>query len=69
MAKRFKVSGHAGWNSEAGRVSGTIIAVHTADFDCKGYVHHDSEDAPQYESLHNYADCALIVDFRVCPQT
>jgi hypothetical protein len=30
-------------------VSGTIIAIHTADFDDKGHVHHASEDDPQYE--------------------
>lgn len=29
----FKIGDHVAWNSEAGRVSGTIIAVHTADFD------------------------------------
>ena len=49
MAKRFKVGDHVSWNSEAGRVSGTIIAVHTADFDYKGHVHHASEEDPQYE--------------------
>jgi hypothetical protein len=37
------------WNSEAGRVSGTILRVHTRDFDINGYTHHASAEAPQYE--------------------
>jgi hypothetical protein len=49
MAKRFKVGDRVSWNSEAGRVSGTIIRVHTKDADCKGYTHHASPDDPQYE--------------------
>lgn len=49
MAKRFKVGDHVGWNSEAGQVSGTIIRIHTKDFDYKGYTHHASADDPQYE--------------------
>jgi hypothetical protein len=44
------------WNSEAGRVSGTIVAVHTADFSYKGYVHHASEDDPQYEIKSDTTD-------------
>jgi hypothetical protein len=49
MAKRFKVGDRVNWNSEAGRVSGTIIRVHTKDADYKGYTHHASPDDPQYE--------------------
>ena len=56
MAKRFKVGDHVSWNSEAGRVSGTIIAVHTADFDYKGHVHHASADDPQYEIKSDRTD-------------
>jgi hypothetical protein len=33
---QFNISDHVSWNSEAGRVSGTIIGVRTSDFDCKG---------------------------------
>jgi len=29
MIKRFEIGDRVSWNSEAGRVSGTIIAVHT----------------------------------------
>jgi len=49
MTNRFKVGDHVRWNSEAGWVSGTIIGIHTTDFDYKGYVHHATEDDPQYE--------------------
>ena len=49
MAEHFKVGDHVSWNSEAGRVSGTVIRVHTRDFDHQGYTHHASPDAPQYE--------------------
>src|SRR6478609_4681184 len=49
VAKSFKIHDRVSWNSEAGRVSGTVIRVHTRDFDVKGYTHHASPDAPQYE--------------------
>jgi hypothetical protein len=56
MAKRFKIGDHVRWNSEAGVVSGTIIAIHTSDFDYKGHVHHASEDDPQYEIQSDKTD-------------
>jgi hypothetical protein len=56
MARKFRVGDHVSWNSEAGRVSGTIIAVHIRDFDYKGYVHHASEDDPQYEIKSDKSD-------------
>ncbi len=49
MAHEFKVGDHVEWNSEAGRVRGTIVRVHTKDVNYKGYVHHASKDEPQYE--------------------
>lgn len=49
MRDNFKVGDHVSWNSEAGRVSGAIIRVHTRDFEAKGYTHHASAEAPQYE--------------------
>ena len=49
VGKRFKVGDHVLWNSEAGHVSGTIIKVHTKDFDYKAHTRHASEDDPQYE--------------------
>lgn len=56
MVKRFKISEHVGWNSEAGWVSGTIIAIHTRDFDYKGHTHHASKDEPQYEIKSDKTD-------------
>jgi hypothetical protein len=56
MAKTFRIGDHVSWNSEAGCVSGTIIAVHTRDFDYKGYVHHASEGDPQYEIRSDKTD-------------
>lgn len=49
MSKHFKVGDHVAWNSEAGCVSGTIIKLHTRDFDYKGHTHRASADDPQYE--------------------
>ena len=49
MTGRFAIGDHVSWNSEAGRVSGRVIAIHTSDFDYKGHVHHASEADPQYE--------------------
>ena len=48
MQKRFKVGDQVAWNSEAGRVSGRIIKVHTKDVDYKGHTHHATRDEPQY---------------------
>jgi len=44
------------WNSEAGRVSGRIVKVHTKDVDYKGYVHHASKDELQYEIKSDKTD-------------
>jgi Hypervirulence associated proteins TUDOR domain len=49
MVDKFKIGDRVTWNSEAGRVSGTIIKVHTRNVDFKGYTHHASDDNPQYE--------------------
>ncbi len=48
MAKTFKIGDHVSWNSEAGRVSGRIVRVHSKNVNYKGYVHHASKDDPQY---------------------
>jgi len=56
MATKFKVGDKVSWNSEAGRVSGTIIKIHTADFEYKGYTHHATENAPQYEIKSSKSD-------------
>jgi hypothetical protein len=56
MAKKFKVGDRVGWNSEAGRVSGRIVKVHTKDFDWKGYTHHCTAEEPQYEIQSDKTD-------------
>ncbi len=56
MHTTFKVGDTVSWNSEAGRVSGTIIKVHTKDFDYKGYTHHATEADPQYEIKSDKTD-------------
>lgn len=56
MQREFKIGDHVSWNSEAGRVSGTIIAVHTADVAWKGYIHHAGSDDPQYEIRSDKTD-------------
>ena len=48
MTQRFKVGDHVTWNSEAGRVTGRIIRVHTRDTDYKGYRRHATREEPQY---------------------
>lgn len=49
MSSKFKVGDHVSWNSEAGRVSGTITKVHIKDFQYKGHQRHASPGDPQYE--------------------
>jgi hypothetical protein len=49
MTQRFKIGDHVSWNSEAGRVRGRIVRIHTKDVNYKGYIHHASKAEPQYE--------------------
>ena len=56
MAKRFNVGERVSWNSEAGRVRGTIVRVHTQDTDYKGHTHHASPAVPQYEIKSSKTD-------------
>lgn len=56
METKFKVGDKVSWNSEAGRVSGTIIKIHRKDFDYKGYTHHALKEEPQYEIKSNKTD-------------
>jgi hypothetical protein len=56
MTRRFKVGDRVSWNSEAGRVSGKIVKVHTKDVNYNGYVHHASKDEPQYEIKSDKTD-------------
>jgi hypothetical protein len=56
MVNKFKVGDHVTWNSEAGKVSGEIIKVHTSDFNYKGYIHHATKVDPQYEIKSDKTD-------------
>jgi len=56
VTKRFKIGDRVTWNSEAGRVSGTIIRVHTRNVDYKGYTHHASPEFPQYQIKSSKTD-------------
>lgn len=56
METKFRIGDKVSWNSEVGRVSGTIIKVHTKDFDYKGYTHHATESSPQYEIKSDKTD-------------
>jgi hypothetical protein len=56
MAERFKVGDRVSWNSEAGRVSGTIIRVHSRDVDYKGHTHRAIPQVPQYEIKSSKTD-------------
>jgi len=56
MAKLFKVGDHVSWNSEAGRVTGRIVRLHTKNVNYKGYVHHASKADPQYEIKSDNTD-------------
>jgi hypothetical protein len=44
----FKVGDHVEWNSEAGRVRGTIKKTITSKIKFKGYTVHASNEEPQY---------------------
>ncbi|KWC70410.1 DUF2945 domain-containing protein [Burkholderia ubonensis] len=56
MATTFKLGDRVRWNSEAGHVTGRIVAIHTQDFDYKGHRHHASPDDPQYEIKSDRTD-------------
>jgi hypothetical protein len=56
MTDKFSVGDHVSWNSEAGRVSGKIIKVHTEDFEYKGHTRRASSDEPQYEIQSDKTD-------------
>lgn len=47
-AKGFRKGDHVEWNSEAGRVRGTIQRRLTRPTRFKGYVHHASPQEPHY---------------------
>jgi Hypervirulence associated proteins TUDOR domain len=56
MGRIFKIGDHVSWNSEAGRVTGRIVRVHTKEVNHKGYLHRASSDDPQYEIKSDKSD-------------
>jgi hypothetical protein len=56
MRRKFEIGDHVRWNSEAGRVSGTIIKIHTRDTTYKGHLRHASREVPQYEIKSDKTD-------------
>lgn len=56
MQRSFRIGDHVTWNSEAGRVGGTIIRVHRRNVEFKGYTHHASAEEPQYEIKSDKTD-------------
>lgn len=65
MSNAFKRGDHVSWNSEAGRVRGRIVRVHTKNVNYKGYVHHASKDEPQYEIKSDKTDHVALHKGRV----
>jgi len=54
--KRFKRGDHVSWNSEAGRVRGTITRVVSAPTQFKGYTVRATRGDPQYEIKSDTTD-------------
>jgi hypothetical protein len=48
MVNDFKVGDYVEWNSEVGRVQGTIKKKITSEIEFKGYTVHASKEEPQY---------------------
>ncbi|HEX7342336.1 MAG TPA: DUF2945 domain-containing protein [Rhodanobacteraceae bacterium] len=56
MKHAFKIGDHVRWNSEAGFVTGHIIAVHEQDTEYKGHMRRCSPEDPQYEIKSDKTD-------------
>jgi hypothetical protein len=56
MSRLFKVGDHVSWNSEAGRIRGTIVKVVTSKIKFKGYTVHASAAEPQYQIKSDKTD-------------
>jgi hypothetical protein len=60
MSKTFKRGDHVEWNSEAGRVRGTVMQKIVSDVEFKGYAHHASKEEPQYFIKSDKSDHVAI---------
>lgn len=56
MIHDFKVGDHVEWNSEAGRVRGTIKKKITTKITFKGYTVRASKEEPQYQIKSDKTD-------------
>jgi len=56
MRGQFKIGDHVSWNSEAGRVSGTIRKKIIKSITFKGYTVQASREEPQYLIKSNKTD-------------
>ena len=56
MSMKFEVGDHVRRNSEAGRVSGRIIKIHSHETVYKGHPRHASKEEPQYEIQSDRTD-------------
>jgi len=54
--KRYKVGDHVTWNSEGGRVRGSIVKVITSKIRFKNYTVRASTDEPQYQIKSDTTD-------------
>jgi len=60
MSKTFKSGDHVEWNSEAGRVRGTVMKKVVSDVEFKGYTHRASKEEPQYSIKSDKTDHVAI---------
>lgn len=58
--KEFEVGDHVEWNSEAGRVRGTIIKKITRAVQFKGYTVRASAEEPQYKIQSDKTDHVAV---------
>jgi len=56
MKRTLAVGDHVEWNSEAGRVRGTIKKKITSKITFKGYTVHASNEEPQYQIKSDKTD-------------
>lgn len=60
MKRRFRVGDHVSWNSEAGRVRGTITKVIATPTRFKGYTIRATRDEPQYQIISDKTDHVAV---------
>ena len=60
MKRLFTIGERVTWNSEAGQVGGTIIAVHTEQVNHQGHSRNASADDPQYAIQSDNSDALIM---------